>query len=44
MKKMRLAGLKVSQICDRWEEMESEQFWQDKGFDFTSVANSFDKK
>lgn len=44
MKKMRLAGLKVEAICDRWEEMEGDKFWSEKGFDFTNVANSFDKR
>lgn len=44
MKSMRLAGISPDQIKERWEEMENEPFWQDKGFDFMNVANSFNKK
>lgn len=38
------AGISESEIKDRWEEMATDPFWQSKGFDFTSVSKSFDRK
>lgn len=44
MKMMRLAGIKPKDIQDRWQDMEGDKFWESKGFDFTTVASSFDRK
>ena len=44
IKKMKNAGLNSQTIINRWEEMENQDFWKNKGFDFMSVANDFDKK
>ena len=44
MKKMKEAKISPTAIKERWEEMENDNFWKDKGFDFMSVANSFDRK
>lgn len=41
-----LRDAKVSResIKARWRDMQNDKFWQDKGFDFINVLNSFDKK
>ena len=44
IKQMKTAEISPDEIKERWEKMENEAFWQEKGFDFMNVANSFDKK
>lgn len=44
LKKMRIAKIGPTAIKERWEEMENDHFWKDKGFDFMSLAGTFDKK
>lgn len=44
IKKMHKAGIGSQKIKDRWEEMELDRWWNEKGFDFKNVADSFDKK
>lgn len=44
MKLMKTAGIGPMAIRNRWIEMESDQYWRDKGFDFVAVANSFDRR
>ncbi len=44
MKRMRIAGVSPDQVKERWKEMENDSYWQGKGFDFTSVVATFDKK
>jgi len=41
---LREAGINPNEIKNRWAEMEEDKFWSQNGFDFTNVANSFDKK
>lgn len=41
---MREAKITQEEIMNRWAEMEADNFWSKQGFDFTNVANSFDKK
>ena len=41
---LRAAGKSPKQVQDRWEEMERDKFWAEKGFDFMTLVNSFDKK
>jgi hypothetical protein len=38
------ANLKPEQLKQRWIEFETQDFWKDKGFDWTNVISSFDKK
>jgi hypothetical protein len=44
MKRMRLAKISPQDIRERWQEMENDKFWEEKGFDFSAVAASFDRK
>lgn len=44
IKQMKESGITGQQIIDRWEEMENDKFWKDKGFDFKNVADNFDRK
>lgn len=44
MKLMRLASISVEDIKGRWTEMENDKFYSVNGFDFTTVAGSFDRK
>ena len=44
MKRMRMAKISPQAIRDRWQEMENDKYWEGKGFDFASVAASFDRK
>lgn len=44
MKKMRIAGINPKQIKERWEELASDKFYSEKGFDFMTVCSSFDRK
>lgn len=44
IKRMKIAGIKPNEIQDRWEELEQDRFYSEKGFDFVTIANSFDKK
>ena len=37
-------GLSVNDLKRRWEDMEGEKFWQDKGFDWMTVVYSFNRK
>lgn len=43
-KRAKTAGIKPGQLQDRWEEMEEDKFWREKGFDWTNVVSSFDKR
>lgn len=38
------AKIPQSAIKDRWLEMEEDKFWQEKGYDWMDVANSFNKR
>ena len=42
LKKAKLAGISITRLENRWEELEGET-WRE-GFDWTSVVSSFDKK
>lgn len=44
MKQMRAAGVTPESIKTRWEELENDKFYQDKGLDFASISSSFDRK
>ena len=44
MKLLRLAKINPTQIKERWEELESDKYYRQKGFDFADIANNFDKK
>tara|TARA_R110000868_G_scaffold363247_1_gene625512 strand:+ start:217 stop:897 length:681 start_codon:yes stop_codon:yes gene_type:complete len=44
LKSAKAAGLKSADLKDRWEDMESDDFWGKKGFDWTHVVSSFDRK
>lgn len=44
MKRMKQAGISPQEIKNRWLEMETDSFYADKGFDFATVAGSFDRK
>ena len=41
--KMLYAGYKPEQIKKCWEELEDDEFWNDKGFDFMTVLNQISK-
>jgi hypothetical protein len=41
---LRKAGYQPSEIKDRWLELEDDKFFKEKGFDFMTIVNSFDKK
>lgn len=43
-KEARAFNLNPADLKKRWLDMEVEQFWQDKGFDWTTVVYSFNKK
>ncbi len=38
------AGHTETDMINRWKELENTSFFQENGFDWTSVANSFDKR
>lgn len=44
MKTMRLAGVSMSKVKNRWDDMEKDSYWSKRGFDFADVANNLDKK
>lgn len=44
LKLMRIAGISPKEIKAEWEEMEDDDFWSEKGFDFMDIANKFNKK
>lgn len=37
-------GIDPSKLKERWCEFEKDKFWQEKGFDWMDVINSFNKK
>ncbi len=37
-------GLKVGELKDRWREMSEQKFYQENGFDWMDVVNSFNKR
>ncbi len=37
-------GLSVNDLKRRWENMEGKKFWEENGFDWMTVVNSFNKK
>tara|TARA_R110000868_G_scaffold157343_2_gene384539 strand:+ start:513 stop:1235 length:723 start_codon:yes stop_codon:yes gene_type:complete len=44
LKQAQAAGLKAQDLRDRWEEMENDKFWSEKGYDWTQVVASFNRK
>lgn len=44
LKQAKGVGLKSVELKERWEEMEGQTFWRDKGFDWTHVVSSFNRK
>lgn len=42
--RMKAAKIAPDVVKDRWLELEEDKYWSVKGFDWTTVANSFDKK
>jgi len=44
LEKMRKAKIDTEPIMRRWEELERDPFYKDKGIDFMTVASSFDRK
>lgn len=38
------AGLKAADLKERWEELENDKFFSEKGFDWTNVVSSFNRK
>lgn len=38
------SGITQSELVSRWKEMENDEFWSEKGFDWMNVVNSFDRK
>lgn len=41
---MKAIEIKPDRAKARWEEMEKDKFWREKGFDWQNVLNSFDKR
>ncbi len=37
-------NIKISHVKERWQEMEQEEYWIKRGFDFMDVLASLDKK
>lgn len=44
IKMMKVAGIEPPQIKERWREMEEDKYWEEKGFDFMNVCNSFNRR
>lgn len=44
LKDAKAVGLKAADLRGRWEEMANDEFWDKKGFDWTSVVASFNRK
>lgn len=44
IKRMKVAKIGPESIKERWIELENNSFYEDKGFDFVTIANSFDRK
>jgi phage replication O-like protein O len=42
--KMKNGGYDPDEIKERWQEMEKDDFWKEKGLDFMSVVGSFSRK
>lgn len=42
--KMKKSDISIDRAKRRWLEMERDQFWKDKGFDWGNVVTSFDRK
>lgn len=37
-------GIKAAELRERWEEMSSDKFWSEKGYDWMNVVKSFNTK
>lgn len=44
LKRARNGGINREQLKERWKEMQNDSFWSEKGFDWTNVVASFNKK
>lgn len=44
LKKARVIDISIGGLKDRWEALEGDSFYQERGFDWTSVVGTFDKK
>jgi len=44
LKKAKLNGITIERQIERWKQLESDPFYQEKGLDWTMVINSFDRK
>lgn len=44
LKKAKVNGISPAKLKERWQELESDNFFQEKGFDWGAVVTSFDKK
>lgn len=44
LKKARIKEINPDRMQKRWKEFEIDDFWIEKGFDWTNVINSFDKR
>jgi hypothetical protein len=43
-KRAKTAKITPDRLMARWEEMERDKFWREKGFDWADVVNSFNKR